>query len=272
LGTWFRRFLTTAGRVALLAALACGRIGYDPLGGPLANDAESAESGNVAEAASGGGDAGGSIGDATIAESGEDSQSAHADGAGGADGTGVADALSDGAGEACVVTNGGIEVCDGLDNDCDGVVDNGGVCGPGCTGTTFGGHAYAFCTTAHIFNDATSDCASKSMRLARVDDAAENQFLYAIAFANPANTSTAFWPWIGGHDIATPLEWLWADGTAFWAGRNNGSAVAGLYSNWASASPTDASGTYCTTMQRGGNGTWVDRGCSNLQPYFCEKY
>lgn len=255
-----RRFLATSGRLALLAAGACGRIGYDPLNDRVAYDAEPAEAGSVGDAGSEGDDGGRAVGDATL---GED-----ADASGGPkDGT-----ASDAAGEGCVVTNGGVEVCDGLDNDCDGVVDNGSVCGPGCTGATWGGHAYASCTTALGFNAAATDCASKSMRLARVDSAAENQFLYAIAFANPANTSTAFWPWIGGHDIATPVEWQWADGTVFWMGRNNGSLVAGLYSNWASAAPTDASGTYCTVMQRGGNGTWVDRGCANVQPYFCESY
>jgi hypothetical protein len=275
-----RRFLAISGPVGLLAVGGCGRIGYEPLGPPLTNDAERAESGLPAQAASGGTDAGGAIGDATIAGDGGDAPSALTDG-GGADGTGMAnavpdtgtaDAASDGSGEGCVVTNGGVEICDGLDNDCDGVVDNGGVCGAGCTGATYGGHVYASCTTPVPFSGAATDCASKSMRLVRVDDAAENQFLYSIAFANPANLSNAFWPWIGGSDIATPVEWMWADGTVFWTGRNNGSAVGGLYTNWAAAAPTDASGTYCTAMQRGGNGTWVDRGCANVQPYFCEGY
>lgn len=275
-----RRLLAVSGPVALLAVGGCGRIGYDPLEGPLTNDAQPAESGLAAEAASGSADAGGVVGDATIAEVGGDGPAAQTDGSG-TDNTGASDAVPDNTGSAeaaldgadgRVVTNGGVEICDGLDNDCDGIVDNGGVCGAGCTGATYGGHAYACCTTPVAFDAAAADCASKSMLLVRVDDAAENQFLYDIAFANPANTSTAYWPWIGGHDIATPVEWMWADGTVFWTGRNNGSPVAGLYSNWASAAPTDASGTYCTTMQRGGNGTWVDRGCANVQPYFCEGY
>ena len=34
---------------------------------------------------------------------------------------------------SCIPTNGGVEICDGLDNDCDGQNDEGGVCTPTCT-------------------------------------------------------------------------------------------------------------------------------------------
>ena len=109
----------------------------------------------------------------------------------------------------------------------------------------------------------------QSMRLARIDDAAENQFLADFAFAGLAN-AVATWPWFGASDIATPVQWAFVDGTVFWSGRNNGSAVGGLYTNWASASPSDGSGTYCATLSHGSSLNWVDRTCSGLQPYLCE--
>ena len=175
------------------------------------------------------------------------------------------------AGDACVVTNAGVEQCDGLDNDCNGTSDDGAVCGNQCAGATYGGHAYAFCSTARTFADAATDCQSKSMRLARIDDAAENEFLADLAFAGLAN-AVAHWPWFGASDIATPVQWAFVDGTVFWSGRNNGSAVGGLYTNWASASPSDGSGTYCATLSHGSSLNWVDRTCSGLQPYLCESY
>ena len=72
--------------------------------------------------------------------------------------------------------------------------------------------------------------------------------------------------------MSSPVQWLFADGTVFWTGRNSGSAVAGLYTNWASASPSDGSGSYCATMNNAGGNVWVDRRCTNLQPYVCEAY
>jgi hypothetical protein len=62
------------------------------------------------------------------------------------------------------------------------------------------------------------------------------------------------------------------DGTVFWSGAKGGSPVGGLYSNWASASPGDSTGTSCATLTHSGTLTWVDRGCSNIQPYLCEAY
>ncbi|MEO1219717.1 MAG: MopE-related protein, partial [Bacteroidota bacterium] len=38
----------------------------------------------------------------------------------------------DGDGCECVITEGGTEICDGLDNDCDGLVDNGDSAPDGC--------------------------------------------------------------------------------------------------------------------------------------------
>lgn len=79
------------------------------------------------------------------------------------------------------------------------------------------------------------------------------------------------WPWFGGHDDTTP-SWSYPDGTVFRTGTKGGMAVGGMYTNWASASPGDASGTYCTTLSHSGTLTWVDRGCAEVHPRLCERY
>jgi hypothetical protein len=118
----------------------------------------------TSDAASGfdSGTTGGMTGSGGAASTGGSTSSGGATGSGGS---------ASGDGGACVVTNGGVETCDGLDNDCNGVADDGAVCGSQCIGATYGGHAYAFCSSALNFADAASACQSKSMRLTRVDDA-----------------------------------------------------------------------------------------------------
>jgi hypothetical protein len=189
-------------------------------------------------------------------------------------GSSAGGAAGSGGSGPCVPTNGGVERCDGVDNDCNTVTDDGAVCGSQCTGAVYGGHSYVFCANKLSFTDAAADCVAKSMRLARIDDVTENQFLASIAFANVGTVNTAnIWPWFGASDSATPVQWTFVDGTVFWTGTKGGMAVGGLYTNWASAAPGDASGTYCAVLQHNaGSLTWVDRGCANLQPYLCEEY
>jgi hypothetical protein len=112
------------------------------------------------------------------------------------------------------------------------------------------------------------------MRLVRVDDDPENQFVASIAFAGyaPGVNAPSMWPWLGGAARATPVEWFWSDGAVFWSGRANGSPAGGLYSNWGSANPGDTTGTRCVTMDRTSKVAWVDRVCAELHPYVCEAY
>ena len=146
-----------------------------------------------------------------------------------------------------------------------------GDAGP-CTSATHGGHDYVFCPTPLEFADARTDCEARGMRLTRIDDAAENQFVGGIAFAPyPSGYNNVnIWPWFGSYDIANPIEWHWVDGTVFWEGRNNGTPVGGMYQNWASASPGDGTGVTCIAANH--DFAWVDRACTQLHPYVCEAY
>jgi hypothetical protein len=109
------------------------------------------------------------------------------------------------------------------------------------------------------------------MRLARIDDAAENTWVQAIAFASAPDISIQYWPWLGGTDQAVLGEWRWTDGALFWVGGSNGTAQGGLYENWVNGSPTNmGAATDCAIMQH--SGYWTDTDCNRVNPYLCEQY
>jgi Lectin C-type domain len=181
-------------------------------------------------------------------------------GAGGMAGTGGTAGASGGAGAGG--STGGV----GLD---------GGPDGGSCTTTIYAGHTYALCDGPLSWNDAQNDCAAKGMRLVRIDDAQESQWVLTTAFASvPAGNNQAVnWRWLGGSDVAVPGEWRWTDGALFWLGGSNGSTQNGLYVNWVNGSPTDTGGaTDCAIMQHNTQGFWTDTDCGRLQPYVCEQY
>lgn len=166
------------------------------------------------------------------------------------------------------------EICDGLDNDCDGVIDDNGACSPGCYGATYGGHAYAFCLGPKSQSQAEADCESHKMRLVRIDDAPELTWLKGEAFKNDGtNNNTSVWRWIGADDIAASGVWRWQDGQQFWQGASNGSSVNGLFNNWANGQPSGNTNNHCAQMQNSpGTALWTAMPCSFLQPYVCELY
>jgi len=143
--------------------------------------------------------------------------------------------------------------------------------GLACSTSTFGGHLYAFCPTLSSWTNADADCASKGMRLARIDDASENDWVQATAFAGIAAISSNYWTWIGATDQAVLGQWTWTDGALFWIGGTNGSAQGGLYNNWVGGAPgANASAGTCGIFQHAG--FWQDWDCTKLQSYVCEQY
>jgi hypothetical protein len=150
-----------------------------------------------------------------------------------------------------------------------------GVDGGSCSTAIYGGHTYALCDGLLSWNDAQADCVARGMRLVRIDDDQENQWVLTTAFANvPAGENhLAVWRWLGASDVAVVGEWRWTDGVLFWLGGQNGAPQNGLYSNWVQGSPTSTGmATDCAIMQHNMLGFWTDQFCANLQPYVCEQY
>ena len=160
------------------------------------------------------------------------------------------------------------ESCNGIDDDCDGTVDN-GACETGCTGEHKGGSDFAFCSGALSWSDAKASCAKMSMELAWVLDDAENSWILSTALSLSFSTNA----WLGGSDAATEGIWLWPDGTAFWSGPDAGVG----YASWGQGEPNNSGGSeacleliiYPFNLLLAGD--WNDEGCGSLNAYVCRK-
>jgi hypothetical protein len=148
---------------------------------------------------------------------------------------------------------------------------------PGCISSTdcacefYGGHAYRFCKAGKSFADARAACVASGMKLVRLEDAAENQWVFDVTAAEGL---TAIW--IGASDSVSEGDWRWVDGTAFWTGINaaaGGKAVGGLFSAWdgVTAEPNQNGDEDCAGYWRP-RPTWSDLTCTDLNSYVCEAY
>ncbi|MDQ3032892.1 MAG: C-type lectin domain-containing protein [Myxococcota bacterium] len=101
------------------------------------------------------------------------------------------------------------------------------------------------------------------MRLVRVDDGAENDWITGIA-AREGWASL----WTGAADTPSEGSWRWPDGAQFWMGDETGVAVGGLYERWATGEPDDT-GDYGVLGVA--DREWSDSSGGTL-PYVCEAY
>jgi hypothetical protein len=157
------------------------------------------------------------------------------------------------------------EVCNGVDDDCDGSIED--ECGADCQAATSGGRFYVFCNrTNRDYGQGSSDCGgigtmagSSGMDLVSINSGAEQTFVQAAALAIAMNE----W-WIGlSRPSGMMTTWAWEDGSA---APQNAMAAPPPYNNWAVAEP-DGSGT-CARMLT--TGQWGDRNCNDNLRYVCE--
>jgi hypothetical protein len=168
--------------------------------------------------------------------------------------------------DVCVPT--GQEQCDGLDNNCEGRIDE-NACRDGCIGAAFEGVGYMLCyrdDRTRNWRDAEMDCVAHNMHLARVDSEAQNAFIRATGM----NVNFDGNIWIGGSDADVEGRWVWIDGTQFWMGNFSGQPVDGHFTAWSMGQPNSASGQEdCLAMWMGVS-TWHDATCGTREAYMCQ--
>jgi hypothetical protein len=157
------------------------------------------------------------------------------------------------------------EQCNGLDDDCDGEVDEDGcVCPVSVTDT----HVYELCsadTDWLTWSAARDRCAAEGASLPIASSQADDDRLLADLGSLLSLTPTLrFGAWLGSSDLAVEGTWVWVDGTAV------------SYTAWRSGEPNNGfySGVQHAVENCGEleyDGQWDDQSCDGLHPYACER-
>jgi len=172
----------------------------------------------------------------------------------------------DGDGHACSDCNdanaaihpGAAEACDGVDNDCDGVVDD-APCA--CAPLDAGGARFALCDPALPYADAQAICAARGEELAWLDDAEQAAALRAAAQGRRAGRRTHESWWLGLDDRAEEGKFRWRGGPA--------AGSPGTFSGWQRGEPDNAGCNQDCTVLDTDDGRWRDTHCLEHRPFIC---
>jgi hypothetical protein len=290
-----RRFAQSVLALGVVIGFACsppnGEDLYAPLGGSGGAPGFSGAAGTAGTAGSAGsagiGGAAGSAGAAGLGGGGLGGGAGQGGGAGasGAGGQRPADAgVADSGQSDCVPS---AEVCNGLDDDCDTIVDPPGTCSDGCQAFVIDARSYMFCTEAVAQGVARQRCADAEMNLTWIETPEENDALVlALAGLGVATGDDGLLVQIGASDSDEEQAWFWVENTVvvaggfqFWQGAgadDGGEPVDGAYQNWGDGEPNDDNdGEDCAVLSVLGDanrdpGQWDDRSCDTGAAFVCE--
>ncbi|MCP4916168.1 MAG: hypothetical protein GY913_04530 [Proteobacteria bacterium] len=152
------------------------------------------------------------------------------------------------------VNPGQTEVCNGIDDDCDAVVDSESVCP--CPFERNGDHNYLFCATASTWSDARDVCTGLGgYDLVVIDDSTEQDWIWAETNSRGRDR----WWWLGFHDRNSTSDqepdagWEWVDGSTV--------SYTNWFSNHAGQQPDDYAGNEDCAHIDPHHGMWNDLPC-----------
>jgi len=147
----------------------------------------------------------------------------------------------------------GVEICNGVSDDCDANIDEDASCP--CPVVQHASHAYMFCTARSTWSDGRTLCRSVGYDLAELDDGAESAWVFASAMAREGDVAWYF----GLTDAAVEGDWRTADGRA------------PALLMFASGEPNSFfADEDCADLMPDQRGAWNDDVCAFEQPFVCE--
>jgi hypothetical protein len=166
-----------------------------------------------------------------------------------ADGDGVDSCGDPDDGDARVSPD-GTEVCNGVDDDANGVIDDDPACDD-CVRHDFEDRHFLFCRWPRTFDDAEAACEARGGALAVPEETAE---LYVVYMDTWPVVDT--W-WLGATDAASEGNWVDPEGQSVRS-----------YAYWASGEPDGGGAEDCAgwAVTRWG---WADEDCASERPSIC---
>jgi len=143
------------------------------------------------------------------------------------------------------------EICNGKDDDCNGVIDQ--IAGCPCVTGTMRGHVYSFCSEELDWTTARDRCRDYGGELVTLDDSSEQTAIWEAIADVLGGVDT----WLGYNDREEEGTFTWVDGSP------------NAYENWHANEPSDSGGDEdCTHFS--GDGRWNDNSCARGMAFVCE--